>query len=210
VASPVQVAQTVPVPSAWNAALTAAADQGGNAFSRPGKFAAASQGAFASTRQSPMDRPRTAPTAGANAFGDGGWPQQPTVVATSRPMPATMQAAGFHPSAAPETVAVTELLESLRTALYPSRRESAADRLSGYEWRAHPEIVMGLASAARHDPAPLVRIGCLHSLARMRAACDTAVQAAHALKNDSDARVRQEAESTFNTLQTLQQVRFNR
>jgi hypothetical protein len=93
------------------------------------------------------------------------------------------------------------LLLVLRSSLYPSQREWAADRLTGCDWRANPQMVEELAAAARSDAAPLVRVGCLRALAKLHCTGPAALAAAFDLRNDSDSRVRQEAEQTLAALQ---------
>jgi hypothetical protein len=112
------------------------------------------------------------------------------------------------PGAEPN-LSANELLVTLRASLYPSQREWAADRLTTVDWRTQPQVIDGLVAAARTDPAPLVRVGCLRALARTRATCEPAIATARELKNDLDPRVRQEAEQTLSVLQTVRPVRAN-
>ncbi len=83
----------------------------------------------------------------------------------------------------------------LSDSLYPSQREWAADRLTHYEWRVHPQVVECLLQAARSDPAPLVRVGCIRSLGRLKASTTFVAKTLQEIKEtDKDARVRKEAE----------------
>jgi HEAT repeat protein len=137
------------------------------------------------------------------------------VVAAGYPLVAQRSSLGSLPElAAPEPIAIVdasltsqELLMTLRGSLYPSQREWAADRLKSCDWKAEPQVVEGLIAAARTDPAPLVRVGCLKALAKMHAASEAAVAVATELKNDADARVRLEAEQTLAELQAVRQMR---
>src|SRR5262249_38702050 len=99
------------------------------------------------------------------------------------------------------SVNVAELLLVLRTSLYPSQREWAADRLTACDWHANPQLVEDLAGAARNDAAPLVRVGCLRAIAKLHCTGPAALEAAFNLRNDPDARVRHEADQTLAALQ---------
>jgi hypothetical protein len=102
--------------------------------------------------------------------------------------------------AAPPAQDKGQLLTVLRDSLYPSERETAAERLAGCNWHSEPEVVQALVQAARHDPAPLVRAGCVRSLGRMKANSIHVVNAVQALKADTDPRVRQEVEQALPVL----------
>jgi hypothetical protein len=131
-----------------------------------------------------------------------------SVVAAGYPIVAGSKAEnGANPSSFDQAPGSQELLTTLRTSLYPSQREWAADRLTASDWRSEPQVVQGLANAARVDPAPLVRAGCLRALARMHAVCEPALSVAKELKTDADPRVRQEAEQTLGVLQAVRPAR---
>jgi hypothetical protein len=130
------------------------------------------------------------------------------VVAAGFPVAAPPPPAPLPRMAADEMPGTGALLTTLRGSLYPSQREWAADRLTACDWRANPQIVDALVTAARNDPAPLVRAGCLRALAHMGATSEPAVNAARDLRSDADARVRQEAENTLGVLQTVRPVRL--
>jgi HEAT repeats len=85
---------------------------------------------------------------------------------------------------------VVQMMQMLKDSDYPSQREWAADQLAGLNWRSHPEAVQSLVSAAKADPAPLVRACCVRSLARMQVNTVPVVSAVQGLKNDPDPRVR--------------------
>lgn len=109
-------------------------------------------------------------------------------------------------AAAAAPTGVPELLAVLRDALHPSEREWAADCLASCDWRRQPEAADGLAAAARNDPAPMVRAGCVRALARMKAATEPVVAAVQALQSDADVHVRQAAEQALPVLTTVRPV----
>jgi hypothetical protein len=88
----------------------------------------------------------------------------------------------------------------LRGSLFPSQREAAADQLGQSDWRREPEVVQALVTAARSDPAPMVRACCVRTLARMRVNTMPAVSAVQELKQDADPRVRQAVEEALPVL----------
>jgi hypothetical protein len=92
---------------------------------------------------------------------------------------------------------LTQLLQVLRESPYPAQREWAANSLATYDWRGHPELVQSLLIAAKQDPAATVRAASVYSLGRLNAASEPVVSTLRSLRNDSDARVRQEVEQTL-------------
>lgn len=109
-----------------------------------------------------------------------------------------IQQASYVPSPAPVVPAqVTQLLAALRESMYPAQREWAANQLATFDWRAHPEIAPALIMAARMDPAATVRAGCVYGLSRMNAATQPVLETFHALRGDSDPRVRQEVQNAL-------------
>jgi hypothetical protein len=104
-----------------------------------------------------------------------------------------------------EGASVPQLLAILRDSLYPSQREWAVDGLLARNWRAEPAIVAGLLTAAREDPAPLVRAACVRAVAHMVASPLPVVATVQFLRNDPDARVRQAAEQAAADLAAAQQ-----
>ena len=92
------------------------------------------------------------------------------------------------------------MTRKLQEAMYQSHREWAAEELGKCDWRTQPEVLNTLMSAARSDPAPMVRACCVKSLARMKANTLPVVQTVQALKNDSDPRVRAEVERALAVL----------
>lgn len=111
-------------------------------------------------------------------------PAQPVMPASYTPPPAASANIG-------------QLLGVLRESLYPAQREWAAVQLANHDWRMQPEILPALILAAKSDPAATVRAGCVNTLARTNAATGPVVETFHALKSDTDPRVRQEAENAL-------------
>jgi hypothetical protein len=110
--------------------------------------------------------------------------------------PAAYQTMASKPT--PETL--QQMVVALHDSLYPSQRELAAQSMSAADWRTHPEVVQALTTAAKEDPAVTVRAGCLRCLTNMRANTPQVVGVVRGLKNDSDPRVRQEAERALSVL----------
>jgi hypothetical protein len=148
------------------------------------------------------DPPALIAAAPSTAVVAAGFPVAPPMMRTAPviPEPATSAEAGLSSQ---------EMVMTLRGSLYPSQREWAADRLSGFDWRMQPEVVEALVSVGRCDPAPLVRAGCLRALAKMHAASVPAIGLARDLRNDADVRVRQEAEQALLALQPIMPARAN-
>ncbi|MFO0930366.1 MAG: HEAT repeat domain-containing protein [Gemmataceae bacterium] len=96
--------------------------------------------------------------------------------------------------------ATAGLIGQLRGSLLPSEREMAADRLTRVDWRAEPQVVGALLTAAKGDPAPAVRAACVRSLGKMNVNLVPVVNVVRTLKADTDVRVRQEVEQTLATL----------
>lgn len=89
------------------------------------------------------------------------------------------------------------LLQQLRDSLLPSEREMAAERLARVDWRNEPQVVQALLTAAKTDPAPVVRACCVRSLGKMKVNLVPVLQAVQSLKSDGDLRVQQEVEQTL-------------
>jgi len=92
------------------------------------------------------------------------------------------------------------LIAMLKDAEYPSHREWAADKLALLDWRTNSQIVEALLSAARDDPAAMVRAGCVRSLAKMNVNTPAVVTALREMKSDRDAAVQHEVEQALSTL----------
>jgi hypothetical protein len=134
------------------------------------------------------------------------------------PMPAmpaclpTYQTSGYRPAEAgmampprdqglPEGASAPQLLGMLKESLYPSQREWAANCLAQQDWHQQPQVVTALLMAAKEDPAPTVRAGCVRALGMMKANTLEVMQAMQVLKTDADPRVRHEVEDTMAALQ---------
>jgi hypothetical protein len=98
----------------------------------------------------------------------------------------------------PENIHQMEI--ALHDSLYPSQREWAAENMAAVDWRTHPQVVQALTTAAKEDPAPSVRASCVRCLANMKVNTLPVVTVVRGLKNDSDPRVRQEAERAMSVL----------
>ncbi|MBI1916017.1 MAG: HEAT repeat domain-containing protein [Planctomycetes bacterium] len=100
--------------------------------------------------------------------------------------------AGYaQPAQAASTMpSVAQMLQMLRDSDFPSQREWAAEQLAGLNGRSNPEVVQCLVTAAKMDPAPMVRVCCVRSLMKMQANTVPVVTAVQELKNDADPRVR--------------------
>ena len=122
-------------------------------------------------------------------------PGSPYAVAMGNPVMMTpRQMVGPSHPAGPGNV---PLLATLKNSIFPSQREEAAYLLADMDWKTCPQIVDGLVTAAREDPAPLVRAGCVRSLAKMRVNSYPVVSAVQSLKNDADPRVRHEVDEAL-------------
>jgi hypothetical protein len=121
-------------------------------------------------------------------------PQQPTmqpVAHQQQPVPMQHQAIMQQ---------VEQLIKVMRESPYPAQREWAAQSLTSFEWRAHPQIVPALIQSASQDPAASVRAGCVYCLGRMQAAVEPVFGTLHAMRNDTDLRVRAEVEQALGRL----------
>jgi hypothetical protein len=160
--------------------------------------------AMVTSGEPPM--PMAMPTQAYRApMGSGPMPQMPAAAPAYRPvgyqqtapvmLPPGPQAAGL-----PEGASTPQLLGMLKESLYPSQREWAAECLARQNWRSQPQVVDALVLAARADPAPAVRAGCVRALGKMKANTLPVVQAVQTLKSDGDPRVRHEVEETLAAL----------
>jgi hypothetical protein len=133
-------------------------------------------------------------------------PMQPMMPPSSNVQPVGYQQQPTQQPAA--TQQVEQLIKVLRESPYPAQRAWAAQSLTTFEWRAHPQIVPMLLQSASQDPAANVRAGCVNGLGRMNAAVEPVFGTLHALRNDIDPTVRQEVEQAFAKLgQTPQMPR---
>jgi len=108
--------------------------------------------------------------------------------------PISYQPAAVTPPAhGPSAADMQQMLSALNNSLYPDQRERAAGQLASADWRTSPQVVHALITGARKDPAAMVRVGCVRSLAKMNANTPTVIDTLQALRGDSDPRVRTEA-----------------
>jgi hypothetical protein len=140
-------------------------------------------------------------------------PMMPAMMGMPPMMPPQMMAMSYYPPQAyypppapaaqpvPEEKA-SQLITVLRNSVMPSEREMAVDRLSRRSWQAEPEVVNALVTAAKTDPAPLVRASCVRALGTMKVNTVPVVQAVQALKTDTDVRVREAADQALGALMT--------
>src|SRR5207247_8963331 len=90
-----------------------------------------------------------------------------------------------------------QLIKVLMESPYPAQREWAAQSLTSYDWRAQPQIVSALVNSASQDPAASVRAGSVYCLGRMGASVESVRDTLQTLRNDGDARVRQEVDQAL-------------
>jgi hypothetical protein len=94
-----------------------------------------------------------------------------------------------------------QLLAVLRDSLYPSQREQAVESLMAQGGsQAQPQVVQGLLSAAKNDPAATVRASCVRAIAQLQLNTVPVVTLVQSLRNDPDPRVRREAEQALPAL----------
>jgi hypothetical protein len=87
-----------------------------------------------------------------------------------------------------------QMLLVLRSSLYPSHREWAADQLGKLDSKSNPIVVELMAQAARNDLAPTVRAACVRNLCKMHASTPAVAEAlTHLQQSDENAGVRDEA-----------------
>jgi hypothetical protein len=118
----------------------------------------------------------------------GPMPAMPYAPAARPAMPMIPQATSGH---------VEQQVATLKNALYPSHREMAAMHLAGYNALYYPQVVRALATSAKDDPAPTVRVACVNGLAKMQANSPEVVGMLNQLRNDGDPRVRQEVDQAL-------------
>jgi hypothetical protein len=121
--------------------------------------------------------------------------------------PAGIVQAGYQPPLSqptyrpqPVTPAMENSMANLKSSLYPSQREWAAECLSTVDWHTSPQIVQALVTGAHEDPAASVRAACIHSLAKMKCNAPEVMATIEALHGDMDPRVRQEVDHALTTL----------
>jgi HEAT repeats len=109
------------------------------------------------------------------------------------PTPA-MSTSGYQQAVQPQTDPqnnVVLLLQMLRESDYPSQREWAAEQLTNQRWHNNPQVVSALMTAAKEDPAPMVRACCVRCLMKMQVQTLPAAAIMQQLQEDADPRVRE-------------------
>jgi hypothetical protein len=101
------------------------------------------------------------------------------------------------PAALTQQDAMYQMLGTLKTSLYPAHREWAVIQLSNMDWRRHPQILQGLLTGAKEDPAAKVRVSCVQALTRMQVNRALMASTLESLRSDVDPRVRQAAEEAL-------------
>lgn len=129
----------------------------------------------------------------------------PVCLPQAMPMPVAQPEAVVTGGRQKEQVPATQtnsqaLLLALRDALCPSERELAAQSLAEMDCRQSPQVVQALLNSAREDPAPTVRVACIHCLAEMRLNTVPMLSLLQSLESDGDPRVRHEAEQAMVSL----------
>jgi hypothetical protein len=156
-------------------------------------------GAMAGMPGAPMGSMGPMGPLGPAGFGPGmtyGAPPYNPMMMAPQPRPAMLPAQ----AQAPAGPTSSHLLAMLKDSLYPSEREWAAEYLARQDWRTQPQVVQGLVTAAREDPAATVRAGCVRALAQMKVNTLPVVSVVQSLKADTDPRVRQEVEEALPAL----------
>ena len=150
---------------------------------------------FARTYQGPMPPNLTGAQPG---FAPMPYPpmmaQQPMMMPQQQPI---QQTSHMPVQQSAVTQQIEQLIKVMRESPYPAQREWAAHSLLSFEWRANPQIIPAMLQSASQDPAPSVRAGCVACLGRMQASVEPVFGTLHALRNDIDPRVRQEADQAL-------------
>jgi hypothetical protein len=117
----------------------------------------------------------------------------PVYVSDTTDRPPVSEARAAERSTPEPNVDIPHLLTLLKSALYPSHREWAADNLAVLDGHKHPQVVEALLKAAKEDPAATVRTGCIRGLGTMHANNPAVLAALEHLKSDASPQVSQEA-----------------
>jgi hypothetical protein len=143
--------------------------------------------------------PQAAPQAGYHVMAAPAYPANAGLASAGNPLQE-------RPQLAAPAATVQQALRVLRESAYPDQREWAASCLAAADWRAHPEVIDALATAARKDSAATVRVWCVRALARLNANTMTVMTALHELQGDRDPRVRNEVGQALTRLQAGQPI----
>jgi HEAT repeat protein len=95
---------------------------------------------------------------------------------------------------------VPQLLGTLSGSVFPDQRESAALALGQVDPLTHRHVVHAVLTAAHDDSAPIVRVACIRCLMQMKANTLAVRSTLTDLANDSDPRVRHEADEALGQL----------
>lgn len=95
------------------------------------------------------------------------------------------------------------LLQTLRSAIYPTHREWAAESLGQQADAAQKEVVQALLKTAQEDAAATVRCACIRSLVHLKVYTPQVREAVQGLQSDNDPRVRQEAAAALKALEAM-------
>lgn len=98
---------------------------------------------------------------------------------------------------------VSKYLETLQNATDAEIRHSAVLALAALDWHEHPAAVSSLLHAARHDSHAGLRVACIRSLVRMKAATPEVITGLRPMIVDTDEWIRQE---TIHALAALQKI----
>jgi hypothetical protein len=98
---------------------------------------------------------------------------------------------------------VLRCLEQLHDSPDPEVRHAAVKTLSGMNWHEHPEVVMALVHAARHDKHPGMRVASIRALGTMKACTPEVMTGLKPMLADSDEWIRVETSQALAYLQTF-------
>jgi hypothetical protein len=134
-------------------------------------------------------------------------------IAYAQPMmpyyqPGVMPVSAFQPALAP-TPQFAQFIDKLHDSPFPAEREQAVYQLTGFDWRAYPQIAAALVRGAAQDPAPTVRVGCVMTLMRMNVATQPVMGVLQNLRTDADPRVRDAAEQAIFRLGQVRTAQAN-
>jgi hypothetical protein len=98
-----------------------------------------------------------------------------------------------------------QLLLVLRSSMYPSHREWAADQLGKLDSRSNPIVVELMAQAAKNDLAASVRSACVRNLSKMNANTPVVAETLAAMQSDENPAVRDEVARAMSELRIAKQ-----
>jgi hypothetical protein len=97
-------------------------------------------------------------------------------------------------------ISAAKHIQSLRNSPDAARRETAALALAGGESRRNTEVIDALASAAKADPDPAVRICCVRCLSQLGREVPQVIPTLQELQSDSDEKIQQIAHNAMQEL----------